>query len=97
MFRKTLLASLAGCILAASAAMADVVVRIGPPPPVVERRGPPPGRGYVWTPGYQRWDGRGYRWETGRWAMPPRGRSHWVPGKWKHHHGEWVFVEGHWR
>ena len=97
MFRKTLLASIFGCLLAASSFGAEVFVRVAPPRPLVERRAVSPGRGYVWTPGYHRWDGRAYVWTPGTWVMPPRHRAHWVAPHWAKRHGGWVFVEGHWR
>ena len=78
-------------------ASADVVVRVAPPRPLVEHRVPPPGRGYVWTPGYHRWDGRAYVWTPGAWVVAPHPHAHWVPAHWVHRHHEWVFVEGHWR
>ena len=77
---------------------AQVVVRIGPPPPprhevIIARPGP----GYVWHPGYYRYDGRAYVWAPGQWVMPPRPEyRHWVPGHWRHVNGGHVWVEGHW-
>jgi hypothetical protein len=95
--KKLVLAALLGFTLLPAASFGQISVRIGPPPPVVERRGPPPGRGYVWVDGYQRWDGGRYAWVPGRWDRPPRPGGRWVPHHWVHRHGEWVFVEGHWR
>ena len=96
MKRNLLLASVLGAFLSVGA-FADVVVRVAPPRPLVERRIPPPGRGYVWTPGYHRWDGRAYVWVPGAWVLPPRPHVHWVPAHWAHRRGGWVVVEGHWR
>jgi hypothetical protein len=96
MFRKGLMI-LAVASMLAGAAMAQVVVRIAPPPPVVERRLVAPGPGYIWTPGYHRWDGRAYVWVPGQWMLPPRRHARWVPAHWVHRHHEWYFVEGHWR
>ncbi len=97
MIRKMLSIALMGAGLAISASAADVYVRVGPPRPLHERRLPAPGRGYVWTPGYHRWDGRAYGWAPGAWVQPPRARAHWVPARWVHRPGGWVFMEGHWR
>jgi hypothetical protein len=97
MFRKSLMACVFAGALAAIPLSAQVVVRVGPPAPVYERPIPSPGRGYVWTPGYHRWDGRAYVWMPGAWVMPPRPRAHWVKAHWAHRRGGWVFVEGHWR
>jgi len=73
-------------------------VRVAPPRPVVEARIVSPGPGYVWLPGYQRWDGRGYIWVPGAWMRPPRPRARWVPGHWAQDRRRgWFFVEGRWR
>jgi WXXGXW repeat (2 copies) len=97
MFRKTLLSSVFGLLLAVGAANAQVVVQIGPPRPLVERRPIAPGPGYVWTPGYHHWDGRNYAWTPGVWVSPPRPHAVWVAHRWVHRNGGWVMVEGHWR
>jgi hypothetical protein len=85
-------------VSSASAAFAeDVVVRVRPPHGVTERRVPMPGPGYVWIPGYQRWTGNGFAWETGRWENPPRPHAKWVPHRWEKRGRTWVLREGHWR
>jgi len=94
---KGLLSFVLAGIMGASGLAAEISVRIAPPRARVERRGPAPGRGYVWVPGYQRWDGHAYAWEPGRWDMPPRPRARWEAHHWVKRHGEWVFVEGRWR
>jgi hypothetical protein len=80
-----------------SAAAADIVVRIAPPRVVIEKRTPSPGRTYVWTSGYDRWDGNAYSWNAGTWQQPPRPGAHWVAHRWNHQKDGWVFAEGHWR
>lgn len=80
-----------------AASFAQVMIRIGPPPPVYERRGPPPGEGYIWQDGYHRYEGGQYVWTPGRYQQPPRRGQHWVAHHWVHRHGEYVMVEGHWR
>jgi hypothetical protein len=97
MLRKTILTSAFGLFLAIGAANAQVVVRVAPPAPLVERRVPAPGVGYVWTPGYHRWDGNAYVWSPGAWVLPPRPHARWVAHRWVRRNGGWVFVEGHWR
>src|SRR5438128_2596080 len=98
MMRKAFLTGIvAGLLQLAPLTAADIVVRVAPPRPRYERRVPPPGRGYVWTPGYYRWDGRGHEWVSGAWVRPPRARAHWVQPHWRRRGHEWVFVEGHWR
>ena len=97
MFRRGMLAFAATVLLGMGMADAQVTVQIGPPRPRVERRVPAPAPGYVWTPGYQRWDGRAYVWVPGAWVRPPRPHARWVPARWVHRRGGWMFVEGHWR
>lgn len=98
MFRKSLFTAAFACLLAAgSAPAAEVYVRVAPPRPVYERRIAPPGAGYVWTPGYHRWNGRAYEWYGGRWVLPPRPRAVWVPAHWVRRRHGWYLVEGHWR
>ena len=95
MFRKSILSTAFGVFLAIGAANAQVVVQVAPPRPLVERRVPPPGVGYIWTPGYHRWDGRAYVWVPGAWALPPRPHAHWVAHHWVHRRGGWIMEEGY--
>ena len=94
------LAFVVAIFLVGSAVMAfadDVVVRVRPPHALQERRVPAPGPGYVWIPGYQRWNGNGYAWEPGRWENPPRPHARWVPHRWEKRGHTWVLRDGHWR
>jgi hypothetical protein len=78
--RKILLSLLvAGSITApaVSQARVDVDINIAPPPPRVEVI-PPPRGGYVWAPGYWRWEGHRHVWVPGHWARVRVG-YHWVP------------------
>jgi len=95
--KKILLTAVAGLLLSAGAAYAQVYVRVGPPPPVVERPIPAPGRGYAWIAGYHRWDGHRYIWAPGRWVVPPRPRAEWVPGHWDSRPRGYIWVPGRWR
>jgi hypothetical protein len=97
MLRKGLIACLVAAALSVSAFAADIFVKIAPPRPVVETRVAAPGPGYVWTPGYHRWDGHAYVWTPGAWVMPPRPHARWVAHRWVHRNGGYVMVEGHWR
>lgn len=97
MLRKGLIAGLFAAMLSVNGFAADVFVRVAPPRMRVETRPPSPGAGYVWTPGYQRWDGRAYVWAPGAWVMPPRRHARWVANRWEHRRGGWVMVQGHWR
>jgi hypothetical protein len=85
------------CGVVSQSAQAQVVIRVGPPPPIVEHYGPRPHPGYVWVGGYHRWDGARYNWTPGYWAAPPRPHAYWVPGRYEHRRGGYVFIEGHWR
>ena len=93
---RLLIVALAGT-LAAGAFAQEVVIRVAPPSPLVERAVPAPGPGYVWAPGYHRWDGRAYAWVPGTWVFPPHRHAHWVAAHWVRRHGGWVLIEGHWR
>jgi hypothetical protein len=91
---------LAGTLAAgAPLAGAQIVVRIGPPPPrpvevvpVVPREHPD----WVWVPGFHRWDGARYVWVPGHYAAPPFAHAHWVEGHWGPGRGGYVWHEGHW-
>lgn len=78
-------------------ALAQVVIRVGPPPAIVERPGPPRGPRYVWAPGFQQWNGHRYVWVPGRYVMRPRRGAVWVPAHYAPRRGGYVFVAGHWR
>lgn len=89
-----LVAMTAGLSVAPAQAM---VVRFGPPAPVVEVAARCPSPRHVWVGGYHRWNGSRYSWVGGRWAIPPRYRTAWVPGHWAPRRGGYVWVEGFWR
>ena len=77
---------------AAAYAVVDVDVR-----PPVDRVvvAPRPRAGYVWAPGYWRWNGRTHVWAEGHWVRERRG-YHWVPAHWEESRGRWHFEDGHW-
>lgn len=99
MLNKQLLTLVAGFALAATAAAnAQVYVRVGPPPPPVREAVPPPVHpGWVWQPGFHRWDGARYVWVPGSYVAPPRPRARWVAGHWRNTPRGYVWMEGHWR
>ena len=99
MFRSSMLVAAVLLASLAGTSCGGVVVRarLAPPPVIVESYGVAPGPAYIWQPGYQRWDGRGYVWVPGRWAAPPRPRARWEAHHWVQRRGQWVFVEGRWR
>ena len=82
---------------ACAGASGGVYVRTGPPPLRREVIVTAPGPGYVWVPGYYRYDRTEYVWVTGRYERPPRGRARWVPGHWENSRRGWFYVQGHWR
>jgi YXWGXW repeat-containing protein len=100
-FNHALLGSLLFAAATASACVASprgrLYVRVGPPTPIVEARIVAPGAGYVWVPGFYRWDGRDYLWVAGHYELPPRTRARFVEGHWAHDRQGWYFVEGHWK
>jgi len=77
-------------------ASAQVEVMARPVLPHYERTVAPSPR-HVWID--EDWEprGSGYAFIGGRWAEPPTPGGMWVPGHWKHRHGNWVWIPGHWR
>ena len=96
--KNRLVAALAGAMLLGTVApvfsAVGIDINIAPPPPrVIEA--PPPRHGYVWAPGYYRWDGHSHVWVDGRW-MRERHGWHWIPEHWDERRGRYRFVPGHW-
>jgi len=75
-------------------AQVAIDIQVAPPVPRVIVA-PPPRRGFVWAPGYWRWNGRRHVWMDGHW-MRERPGFHWVPEAWVPHGGHYRFVPGHW-
>lgn len=74
----------------------EVVIGVPPPAPYAEVVPPSPGYGYIWAPGYWRWDGRRHVWVHGYWT-PSRARERWTPHHWEaDHRGRWHLRGGHW-
>ncbi|HEY1977557.1 MAG TPA: hypothetical protein VGG89_13460 [Candidatus Baltobacteraceae bacterium] len=79
---------------AALPAAAQVYVTVAPPAPVVETIPVSPGHGYVWVPGYYRWNGVRYVWVHGHYVLHA---GHWCPGGWHHTPARgWWYTPGHW-
>jgi hypothetical protein len=72
-----------------------IIVEVAPPPARVEVV-PGPRHGYVWAPGYWRWNGRKHVWVSGSWARE-RHCYHYNPYRWEERNGKWHFEEGGWR
>ncbi len=80
--KKQILTAACTFFLAVGVANAQLVIRIGPPPPrpvEVVPAPPPVHRDWVWVPGYHRWDGHGYVWVPGSYRRPPHRGAVWVP------------------
>ena len=95
--KKFLLGAMLSAGIALSTANAQVVVRIGPPPPPREYAPVRPGPRHVWVAGYHRWDGRAYVWSPGTWVVPPPRYHAWVPGRWRNTPRGYVWIDGRWR
>jgi hypothetical protein len=95
--KKQLLTAACALFLTVGAANAQIVVRIGPPPPHPVEVVPAPRMGFVWIPGFHRWNGHHYVWVRGHWAHPPHPGAVWVPGEWREEQGGHVWHEGYWR
>ena len=88
--------TLTGCVYETRPARAYYGVEVGvAPPPLRVVEVPPPRPGYVWAPGYWRWNGSTHVWVDGRWLGERRG-WHWAAEHWEDHNGRWRFVQGHW-
>jgi len=89
---------LAAALSIGVAGAVDVVVKVAPPAPVhVGPVGVAPGPGYVWVDGYHEYVGDHYLWHEGTWERPPRPHAVWVPHRWVHRNGGYVFIQGRWR
>ena len=95
--------TLAGAMLIVAAVAAPVAVdakrlvidvNVAPPPERVEVV-PAVRAGYVWAPGYWRWDRGRHVWVKGYWVRERRG-YHWTPHRWQERGKRWHFEAGHW-
>ena len=106
MLKRTVFTALAAAAVSMSALMVPAMLKpaaaqsihfvIGTPPPApVYEVVPAPRVGYVWAPGYYRWDGGRHIWTPGRW-LAQRVGYRWVPDRWEHGPNGWYFVAGRW-
>lgn len=72
----------------------SIVVSNAPPPLRFESL-PPPRSGYVWAPGYWRWNGHRYIWRTGHWEVLRQGYQYQTP-VWHEYREGWRFEPGGW-
>jgi hypothetical protein len=98
------IAGLSGCVVQPAraevrpvrVAPARVVVVIPAPPAPRVVVVPAPRRGYVWAPGFWRWNGRRHVWIEGHWVRERRGEI-WIADRWDRRGNDWVYVPGHWQ
>jgi hypothetical protein len=94
----TAIALAAGMAAVASPASArtfvDVSIGVPPPPVRVERVVARPG--YVWAPGYWRWNGGSHVWVGGYWVAARPGYRY-APARWVHEGPAWRFHPAYWR
>jgi hypothetical protein len=91
-------AVVAPAIFSPAAAQASVSfgVTVGTPPPApIYEVVPAPRVGYVWAPGYWRWEHERHVWQAGHW-MEARHGYHWVPDRWERAEHGWGHAPGHW-
>jgi len=90
------LPALAVPAIVSPAAAQSLNISIGTPPPEPIYEVVPASRaGYIWAPGFWRWEGSRHVWAPGHW-MPERRGYVWVPDRWERVNGGWRHAEGHW-
>ena len=107
MMRRSLFTALAAAAVATPALIApgmvspaaaqvdfNLVINSPPPPPRYEVV-PAPRAGYVWAPGYWRWENQRHVWAPGHWMAERRG-YHWVPDRWAQTDRGWRHSPGYW-
>jgi hypothetical protein len=92
--RVVLVASLAAAYAYPAYSGVGVDIEVAPPPPFAIEA-PPPRPGYVWAPGFWRWEGHRHVWVGGHFMRERRG-YHWAPDHWKEHGGRYHYERGHW-
>ena len=88
------LGAMAGMHTTTAQAAIGIDIDVAPPAPRVIVA-PPPRVGFVWAPGYWRWDGGRHVWHEGYWVRERKG-YHWVPDNWESRGGHYHYNRGHW-
>ena len=88
------LGAMAGMHTTTAQAAIGIDIDVAPPAPRVIVA-PPPRVGFVWAPGYWRWDGGRHVWHEGYWVHERKG-YHWVPDNWESRGGHYHYNRGHW-
>jgi len=86
-----------GSIVVPALAQADTdIIVTTPPPPVRTEAAPAAREGYIWAPGYWKWENGEHVWVEGHW-VEARLHSHWVPDRWEQQDStHWHFIPGRW-
>ena len=90
--------ALATALPIAAQAAISISVNIAPPPLPIYVQPEIPASGYLWTPGYWRWDpiAADYFWVPGTWVAPPAVGLLWTPGWWGWGGGGYFWHGGYW-
>jgi len=99
MFQRFIPALLLAAALPIGAhAQISLSINVAPPPLPVYVQPAIPAAGYIWTPGYWRWDpaGADYFWVPGTWIAPPYVGALWTPGYWGWVGGNYAWHGGYW-
>jgi WXXGXW repeat (2 copies) len=72
-----------------------VIVRVAPPALQVEEV-PAARAGYMWAPGYWRWQNRQHVWARGHWERERRGQRYESP-RWEQRGDRYQFAPGRWQ
>jgi hypothetical protein len=88
------LGALAGMHTSTAQAAIGIDIDVAPPAPRVEVV-PAPRHGFVWAPGYWRWNGHAHAWHNGYWIKERPG-YHWVPDAWVGNGPHYHYARGHW-
>jgi hypothetical protein len=85
-----------GAVVTPMPSQAAVGVFIGVAPPPLRVEVVPAVRvGYVWAPGYWRWNGHRHVWVGGYWLRARPG-WHWVAPHWSAYGPRWRYSAGYW-
>jgi WXXGXW repeat (2 copies) len=88
------LGALSGLHTTTARAGVSLDIDVAPPAPRV-MVAPPPRPGFVYAPGYWRWNGRAHVWHEGYWVRERRG-YHYVPDAWVARGPHYRYQRGHW-
>jgi hypothetical protein len=93
--RVVLVASLVSWYALPAYAGVGIDIQVAPPTAPLVVEAPPPRAGFVWAPGFWRWEGHRHVWVGGHWLRERRGYR-WAPDRWTEHGGHYHYDRGHW-